>query len=102
MSATTDLFVIGGGIDGTGLARIAAGRSPTACLVEQDDLARATSSAFTGLLHGRPCHLAFMIRRECARDADGVLRRCSGAGRRRSPGQVAALKDRVASKRVAA
>lgn len=47
-----DLLVIGGGINGAGIARDAAGRGLTVCLVEKGDLASATSSASTKLVHG--------------------------------------------------
>ena len=47
-----DLLVIGGGINGTGIARDAAGRGLSVLLVEQDDLASHTSSASTKLIHG--------------------------------------------------
>jgi glycerol-3-phosphate dehydrogenase len=47
-----DLLVIGGGINGAGIARDAAGRGLSVCLVEQGDLAGATSSASTKLVHG--------------------------------------------------
>jgi glycerol-3-phosphate dehydrogenase len=47
-----DLLVVGGGINGTGIARDAAGRGLRVCLVEQDDLANHTSSAATKLIHG--------------------------------------------------
>ena len=47
-----DLLVIGGGINGAGIARDAAGRGLAVCLVEKDDLANATSSASTKLIHG--------------------------------------------------
>jgi glycerol-3-phosphate dehydrogenase len=47
-----DLLVIGGGINGAGIARDAAGRGLSVCLVEQDDLASHTSSASTKLIHG--------------------------------------------------
>ncbi len=43
--ADYDLAVIGGGINGTGIARDAAGRGLRVVLVEQNDLASATSSA---------------------------------------------------------
>lgn len=49
---TTDLFVIGGGINGCGIARDAAGRGLTVTLAEMNDLASATSSASTKLFHG--------------------------------------------------
>jgi glycerol-3-phosphate dehydrogenase len=47
-----DLLVIGGGINGAGIARDAAGRGLAAVLVERDDLASATSSASSKLIHG--------------------------------------------------
>ena len=49
---TVDLLIIGGGINGTGIARDAAGRGLSVLLVEQDDLAAHTSSASTKLIHG--------------------------------------------------
>ena len=49
---TVDLLVVGGGINGAGIARDAAGRGFSVMLVEQDDLARHTSSASTKLIHG--------------------------------------------------
>jgi glycerol-3-phosphate dehydrogenase len=56
MNTTTtpvfDLLIIGGGINGAGIARDAAGRGLSVCLVEQDDLASHTSSAATKLIHG--------------------------------------------------
>ncbi len=47
-----DLCVIGGGINGAGIARDAAGRGLKVLLLEQGDLASATSSASTKLIHG--------------------------------------------------
>lgn len=47
-----DLLIIGGGINGAGIARDAAGRGLKVCLVEKDDLANHTSSASTKLVHG--------------------------------------------------
>ena len=47
-----DLLVIGGGINGCGIARDAAGRGWSVLLAEQDDLAAHTSSASTKLIHG--------------------------------------------------
>ena len=49
---SVDLLVIGGGINGTGIARDAAGRGLDVLLCEQDDLAAHTSSASTKLIHG--------------------------------------------------
>ena len=50
--ADFDLAVIGGGINGTGIARDAAGRGLKVVLVEQDDLASGTSSKSSKLIHG--------------------------------------------------
>ncbi|MCK7613216.1 glycerol-3-phosphate dehydrogenase [Roseibium sediminicola] len=52
MAADYDLLIIGGGINGTGIARDAVGRGATVMLVEMGDLAGATSSASTKLIHG--------------------------------------------------
>ena len=49
---TVDLFIIGGGINGCGIARDAAGRGLSVELAEMNDLASATSSASTKLFHG--------------------------------------------------
>lgn len=49
---TYDLLVIGGGINGAGIARDAAGRGAKVLLCEKDDLASHTSSASTKLVHG--------------------------------------------------
>src|SRR5882672_4576160 len=47
-----DLAIIGGGINGCGIARDAAGRGLSGFLCERDDLASGTSSASTKLIHG--------------------------------------------------
>jgi glycerol-3-phosphate dehydrogenase len=47
-----DLLVIGGGVNGAGIARDAAGRGLAVMLCEQGDLAGATSSASSKLIHG--------------------------------------------------
>ena len=52
MDGTYDLAVIGGGINGCGIARDAAGRGLSVYLCEQGDLASGTSSAATKLIHG--------------------------------------------------
>ncbi len=54
-----DLFIIGGGINGTGIARDAAGRGLRVGLAEMGDLAGATSSASTKLFHGGLRYLEF-------------------------------------------
>jgi len=50
--AAVDLLIVGGGINGTGIARDAAGRGLSVLLAERDDLASHTSSASTKLIHG--------------------------------------------------
>jgi glycerol-3-phosphate dehydrogenase len=47
-----DVLIVGGGVNGAGIARDAAGRGLSVCLCEQDDLAAHTSSASTKLIHG--------------------------------------------------
>ena len=54
-----DLVVIGGGVNGCGIARDAAGRGLAVLLCEQGDLAQATSSASTKLFHGGLRYLEF-------------------------------------------
>jgi glycerol-3-phosphate dehydrogenase len=72
-----DLFVIGGGINGCGIARDAAGRGYSVCLAEMNDLASATSSASTKLFHGGLRYLEyFEIRlvREALIERETLLR----------------------------
>lgn len=52
MTETVDLLVIGGGINGAGIARDAAGRGLSVVLCEKDDLAQGTSSRSGKLVHG--------------------------------------------------
>lgn len=47
-----DLLVVGGGINGAGIARDAAGRGLSVVLCEKDDLGAHTSSASSKLIHG--------------------------------------------------
>lgn len=47
-----DILVIGGGVNGTGIARDAAGRGLSVLLVEKNDLASGTSSKSSKLIHG--------------------------------------------------
>ncbi len=51
-SNAVDILVIGGGVNGTGIARDAAGRGHSVLLAEMNDLASGTSSAATKLVHG--------------------------------------------------
>ena len=62
-----DIAVIGGGVNGCGIARDAAGRGLNVLLLERDDLASGTSSASTKLVHGGLRyleHYAFRLVRE--------------------------------------
>lgn len=54
-----DLFVVGGGINGAGIARDAAGRGLSVFLCEKGDLAQGTSSASTKMIHGGLRYLEF-------------------------------------------
>jgi len=72
-----DLFVIGGGINGCGIARDAAGRGLSVMLAEKDDLAAATSSASTKLFHGGLRYLEyfeFRLVREALIERETLLR----------------------------
>ena len=72
----TDLFIIGGGINGCGIARDAAGRGLTVTLAEQGDLAQATSSASTKLFHGGLRYLEyfeFRLVREALEERETLL-----------------------------
>ncbi|AOZ69195.1 glycerol-3-phosphate dehydrogenase [Rhodobacter xanthinilyticus] len=60
MDDPVDLFIIGGGVNGAGIARDAAGRGLSVRLAEQGDLAQATSSASTKLFHGGLRYLEYL------------------------------------------
>jgi len=71
-----DLFIIGGGINGCGIARDAAGRGLSVTLAEQGDLAQATSSASTKLFHGGLRYLEyfeFRLVREALEERETLL-----------------------------
>ncbi|SET23025.1 glycerol-3-phosphate dehydrogenase [Oceanicella actignis] len=73
---TSDIFVIGGGVNGCGIARDAAGRGLSVELAEQGDLAQATSSASTKLFHGGLRYLEyyeFRLVREALRERETLL-----------------------------
>jgi glycerol-3-phosphate dehydrogenase len=75
--ADFDLAIIGGGINGTGLARDAAGRGISVLLVEMNDLASGTSSASSKLIHGGLRYLehgAFRLVREALNEREVLLR----------------------------
>ena len=72
-----DLAIIGGGINGTGLARDAAGRGLRVLLVESGDLGSGTSSASSKLIHGGLRYLekrAFRLVREALGEREVLLR----------------------------
>ena len=72
-----DLLVVGGGINGAGVARDAAGRGLRTLLCEQHDLAAHTSSASTKLIHGGLRYLEFYdfrLVRKSLREREVVLR----------------------------
>ena len=71
-----DLLVVGGGVNGTGIARDAAGRGLSVVLCEQDDLASHTSSRSTGLIHGGLRYLEefhFALVRKALREREVLL-----------------------------
>jgi len=59
VSEPYDIFIVGGGINGCGIARDAAGRGYTVFLAEMNDLASGTSSWSTKLIHGGLRYLEF-------------------------------------------
>src|SRR6516165_1117797 len=71
-----DLLIVGGGINGTGIARDAAGRGLSVVLCEKDDLAAHTSSASTKLIHGGLRYLEdlhFALVRKALREREVLL-----------------------------
>ncbi|WP_374635977.1 glycerol-3-phosphate dehydrogenase [Paracoccus sp. (in: a-proteobacteria)] len=71
-----DLFIIGGGINGCGIARDAAGRGLSVTLAEMGDLAQGTSSASTKLFHGGLRYLEyfeFRLVREALEERETLL-----------------------------
>ena len=74
---SVDVLVIGGGINGTGVARDAAGRGFKVLLCEQHDLAQHTSSSSTKLIHGGLRYLEqydFKLVRQALREREILLR----------------------------
>ncbi len=74
---TVDLFIIGGGINGCGIARDASGRGLSVAVAEQGDLAQATSSASTKLFHGGLRYLEyfeFRLVREALEERETLLK----------------------------
>lgn len=73
-----DLLVVGGGINGAGIALDAAGRGLRVCLCEMQDLAAATSSKSSKLIHGGLRYLEyaeFKLVRESLREREILLRK---------------------------
>jgi len=71
-----DLTIIGGGINGVGIARDAAGRGLKVLLLEKGDLASATSSASSKLVHGGLRyleHFEFKLVRESLKERETLL-----------------------------
>ncbi len=76
-SAPFDIAIVGGGVNGCGIARDAAGRGLSVYLCEQSDLAGATSSASTKLIHGGLRYLEyyeFRLVREALMEREVLLR----------------------------
>jgi glycerol-3-phosphate dehydrogenase len=76
MPEPLDMLVVGGGINGVGIARDAAGRGLNVQLVEKGDLAGATSSASSKLVHGGLRYLehgAFRLVREALAEREVLL-----------------------------
>jgi len=72
-----DVLVIGGGVNGCSIARDLAGRGLSVMLVEKDDLASATSSASTKLIHGGLRyleHYEFRLVREALTEREVLLK----------------------------
>jgi glycerol-3-phosphate dehydrogenase len=77
LSGIFDLLIVGGGINGVGIARDAAGRGLKVLLCEQGDLAGATSSASSKMIHGGLRYLehgAFRLVRESLGEREVLLR----------------------------
>jgi len=76
-TAPLDVLVVGGGINGCGIARDAAGRGLSVMLVEKNDLGGATSSASSKLIHGGLRYLEqfeFRLVAEALREREVLLR----------------------------
>ncbi|MES2115210.1 MAG: FAD-dependent oxidoreductase, partial [Pseudomonadota bacterium] len=74
---TCDLLIVGGGINGAGIARDAIGRGLSVILCEQHDLAQHTSSASTKLIHGGLRYLEyyeFKLVRKALQEREVLLR----------------------------
>ncbi len=77
MDDYSDIFIIGGGINGCGIARDAAGRGLSVTLCEQGDLAQGTSSSSSKLVHGGLRYLEyyeFRLVRKSLEERETLLR----------------------------
>ena len=116
--ADYDLAIIGGGVNGAGIARDAAGRGLRVLLVEQNDLASGTSSASTKLIHGglrylehgaflhgargagRARSAAARWRRTSSARCASCCRRCRGRARRSCCGSGLFLYDTLGARKL--
>ena len=76
-NTTFDVVVVGGGVNGTGIAMDAAGRGLKVLLCEMNDLASATSSSSSKLIHGGLRYLEyyeFRLVREALAERESLLR----------------------------
>ncbi len=77
MQTDFDVLIIGGGVNGAGMARDAAGRGLRVCLLEQGDLASGTSSASTKMIHGGLRYLEyneFALVRQALKEREKLLK----------------------------
>jgi len=77
VDSSADLLVIGGGVNGVGVARDAAGRGLSVVLCEKDDIANHTSSSSTKLIHGGLRyleHFDFKLVRHSLKEREVLLR----------------------------
>ena len=76
VGSSADVLIVGGGVNGTGIARDAVGRGLSVVLCEQGDLAGATSSASSKLIHGGLRYLEqfeFRLVREALQEREVLL-----------------------------
>src|SRR5882672_3483876 len=95
---TVDLFIIGGGVNGAGIARDAAGRGLSVILCEKDDLAQGTSSRSGKLVHGGLRYLEyyeFRLVREALIEREVLLRAAALPARSapREPAETRNIRD---------
>ena len=94
-----DIAIIGGGVNGCGIARDAAGRGLSVFLAEKSDLASGTSSASTKLIHGGLRyleHYEFRLVRESLKEREVLLR--DGAAHHPAAALRAAASSRAAAR----